>query len=89
MVKLFPGAPAVAWWPAIANTSAQGTALPVRRMFVTVVSAFFIVGAAAWALAQVNAAVGEQVARRVVAEPVAFQPSQFVRMELSAGYIGR
>ena len=90
MAKIFPGVSVFGFWPSVAHApAANGLALPVRRLVVTLVSAFLIVGTAAWGLAVVNAAIGERMARHFANEPVAFQPSQFLRTELSVGYLGR
>lgn len=90
MAKISTGAPWFGHLPFIgpAPTSGSTIALPARPIAGTIVGAFFVVGVVAWALSLAHQAA---VLRSGVLdhERAAFQPSQYVRAELSAGYVGR
>lgn len=61
----------------------------VRGLLVTILSAFFVVALAAWSLGVMSATFSTGAADLAGSGPVAFQPSQFIRTELSAGYLSR
>ncbi|TSC76456.1 MAG: hypothetical protein G01um101431_589 [Parcubacteria group bacterium Gr01-1014_31] len=89
MAKISSGASSFGFLPFFGQAPASRVplALPPRPIAGTIVSAFFMVGIAAWALALANQAVAQR-ASAPENERAAFQPSQYVRAEFSAGYVG-
>lgn len=89
MSRVFPHVEISQWLPWTGYRTA-GAALEPRRVWATVVSAFFVVIFAAWALASLQRAVNARsVSQAAREEPVAFQPGRLVHDAVTVGYLGR
>ncbi|MDD5110599.1 MAG: hypothetical protein PHI63_05320 [Patescibacteria group bacterium] len=87
--KMSSGAGISHFLPFPAHPAATGgITLHPRRITATIASAFFAVALAAWALTFAQQAFRGMTAGQTEG-PVAFQPSQYLQVERTAGYLSR